>query len=61
MLASDDVCIVEVVAELVEGLAPAVFEVMSGAERDDSTLTVDDKDVLATDDVCILESVAELE
>ena len=34
---------------------------MTGAELDDPTSTVDDKDVVATDDVCIREAAAELE
>ena len=61
MLATDDVCIVEAVAELEEVLATAVCDVIARAELDDSTTTVNDKDVLATDDVCIVEAVAELE
>ena len=51
MLATDDVSIVEAVAELEEGLAPAVFDVMAGTEVEDPTSTVDDSDVVGTDDV----------
>ena len=61
MVATDDVCIVYEVAKLEEGLATAVSDVMAGAELDDPTSTVDDKDVLATDVVCIAYEVAELE
>ena len=61
VVATDDVCILEAFAEVEEGLAFAVCDVMAGAELDDSTNTVDDKDVLASDDECILESEAELE
>ena len=61
MLATDDVCILEAVAELEEGFATTVCDVLTGAELDDPTSTVDDKDVLATGDVFIVEGVPELE
>ena len=51
MVATDDVFIVYEVADLEEGLAAAVCDVFGGAELEDPTSTVDDKDVLVTDDV----------
>ena len=61
VVATDDVCILEAFAEVEEGLAFAVCDVMAGAELDNPTATIDDKDVVATDDVFIVYEVGDLE